>query len=205
MRYDALHSGVCCLLSALLTANNGLPLVLEHAHPVGRNLQHDFQLGPAVLLSAVRPSAARLSAVRPASTPPTGGGRSSQPPSGECSAAVLAVTPHIHLVWFGFEFTMLPPDSPGPEQDDSPSACGSLARMADNRPLDNVRLIDDGRRVDDGRLFGDESSAVVSPRQDAQAATDGLVNPSARRTARDVAALPLCDTARHERSGVQLI
>jgi len=177
MRNSAMHGGICWLLSGLLTASNGLPLVLEHAHPVGQNLQHDFNRGMAEL---------------PANGLP-GGTRSSRPRGCECSAAVLAVTPHIHLVWFGFEFTLLAPDGAGPEQDQSTSACGSFARMADNRPLDNGRLLDRG------------SSAFTPPAINERAITSGLVAPPARRAARDVASLPLCDTARHERSGVQLI
>jgi hypothetical protein len=177
-RFGVLQAGFCWLLSGLLTANNGLPLVLEHAHAVGQNLQHDFNRGMATV---------------PVSGQPTGGTRTSQPRWRECSAVVLAVTPHIHLVWFGFEFTLLPPDGAGPEQDDSTSACGSFARIADNCLLDN------GRPLKGGVL------AVVPPTPNEPSVTSGLAAPPAHGAARDVASLPLCDTARHKRSGVQLI
>ena len=178
MRIGAVQAGVCWLLSGLLTANNGLPLVLEHAHAVGQNLQHDFSRGMAAF---------------PANGRPTGGTRSLQPRGRECSAAVLAVTPHIHLVWFGFEFTLLPPDGAGPEQDSSSSACGSFARMADNS------LLDSGRPLEGGL------SAVVPPTPNEPSVNGGLGAPPSHGAARDIASLPLCDTARHERSGVQLI
>jgi hypothetical protein len=181
MRFGTVQGGVCWLLSGLLTANNGLPLVLEHAHVVGQNLQHDFNRGIVV---------------PPASRVPTGGTQSTQPRARECSAAVLAVTPHIHLVWFGFEFTLLPPDGAGPEQDDSSSACGSFARIVDNRPLDNCQF-NNGRQLDGGLL------AVVPPTP--PSFTGGMGPQPAHGAARDAASLPLCDTARHERSGVQLI
>src|SRR5438445_3097588 len=108
--------GVCWLLSAVLTANNGLPFTLEHAHPVGKNLQHDHRYGSVLASSPQR----------------------SPPSDVESTTSIFAVTAHIHLVWLGFEFTVLPTGEQGAGEDDSPSVGASLVRLADH-PLFDIQ------------------------------------------------------------------
>jgi hypothetical protein len=170
MQFRAIRSAACCLLTGVLTANNGLPLALEHAHPVGRNLKHDVGRGHGLPLHAQRES-----------------GR-------ECSASILSVTAHVHLVWLGFEFTLLPPDDTDNDPDDTPPASISLARL-----IDNSLSIEFDQAVGP-HLFAIDSS-LDAVRRLKPAATAKQTEASEWR----FASLPLCDTARHERSGVQLI
>ncbi|HEV3023985.1 MAG TPA: hypothetical protein VGX76_16030 [Pirellulales bacterium] len=183
MRFRALQPGACCLLTVVLAANNGLPLALEHAHPVGRNLQHDFKPDFA------NPTNGGRMVARPAIERGTPGDRGR-----ECMASVFAVTAHVHLVWLGFEFTLLPPAVPTDDQDDSPPpASVSLARLVDNCLWLEV-----------GRASPPRAIAVDPLTRPALAEAGAPIHP-AGPAARNVAALPLCDAARHERSGVQLI
>jgi hypothetical protein len=148
---------VSAALLAILAAQNGLPLMLEHAHPVGLNLQHNSQ---------------RI-AVQPTVSLPG-------------PAALVAVTPHIHLVWFGFEFTLLPPLSAPSETDAPPAASISLVRLADDSLLASNPT--------------SEFSVVF-----VETATSSELSPSASRAQPTIpSGRLLCDKARHERSGVQL-
>jgi hypothetical protein len=149
-------------------ANNGLPCVLQHAHPVGQNLQHNIPISATAH-------------------------RTSPEASCECSASLIAVTRHVHLVWFGFEFTLFSPDEPGSDQGDSALLGKALVRLAENQLHEFAH--ESGWAVD-----VKSDSPIVAP----TALFERPIRP-APRPILHVAALPLCDTARHERSGVQLI
>lgn len=177
--FPLLHHGLCVILSAALLLTNGLPMAVQHAHPVGANLSHHthpaiFAPVASALDSIERRSPARRNmvlAVAPSS--------------------ITEVTEHIHLLWLGMEFTLPAPKGHQPNTSVTVSAGGLLARLADQGAIDAgapsaVRLLADFPWVSE--LFPSLSSRAAQ------------ADPP-----RDFASLPLCDTARHARSGVQLI
>jgi hypothetical protein len=106
------------------------------------------------------------------------------------------VTAHVHVTWFGWELTL-----PAP---------------ADSRPLDPYCDTGFGPAVGVLVRIGNDQPVVNGPAalawtwfMPAPAAepmlTDRGSAESVRRSASMAIAAPLCDTARHERSGVQLI
>lgn len=159
-----LHNAACWLLSAVLLLTNGLPLAVQHAHEVGDDLNHHSHQFDRF---------SRTSAA-----------------SAVCDAesTVGAVTDHVHLLWFGWELTILPPKG-GPAVP-APSISGGALLAKLDTSSSSVR---------------DVVSAVVallSPRLLDAAQLIGRTNRATQP--RHLAALPLCDTARHLRSGVQL-
>ena len=172
--FPLLHHGLCVILSAALLLTNGLPMAVQHAHPVGANLSHHTH--PAVFAPVVSAldSAARRNmvlAVAPSS--------------------ITEVTEHIHLLWLGMEFTLPAPKGHQPNTSVTVSAGGLLARLADQGALD-VGAQSAVRLVADFPWVGELSPSLSSRAAPAD-------------PPRDFASLPLCDTARHARSGVQLI
>lgn len=168
--FQLLHHSLCVILSAALLLTNGLPMAVQHAHPVGKNLSHhthDTGFAPDRSLS---PHRERLPVIG--------------------SASLTEVTEHIHLLWLGMEFTLPAPKGHEPDKSVSPSGACVLARLNDqcSSELDSTPspcvLVD-------GIFLGDVFC--------------GIHVPAAEVRPRDLASLPLCDTALHARSGVQLI
>lgn len=168
--YRLLHHGLCAILSAALLLTNGLPMAVQHAHPVGKNLSHHTHDTGFASHGSMSPHREHLPVI--------------------ASASLTEVTEHIHLLWLGMEFTLPAPKGHEPDKSVSPSGACVLARLNDQcaSELDSTPspcvLVDD--------LFLSEAFCVISA-------------PAAEVRPRELASLPLCDTARHARSGVQLI
>lgn len=104
-------------------------------------------------------------------------------------STVAAVTDHVHLLWFGWELTF--PPAKGDRSVPAPSISGGgLLAKVDTR---------------DGAAHEVVCPilSLVSPRWFDAAELSNHTNHSMQP--RSLAALPLCETARHLRSGVQLI
>lgn len=170
--FRLLHHGLCVTLSAALLLTNGLPMAVQHAHPVGANLSHHtHELGYAPASNVDLFARQDALAVAPAS--------------------ITEITEHIHLLWLGMEFTLPAPKGHQPDTSVTASAGGMLARLADQGACDS------GSKpvptsLADLPVIGGLKNVVTPPRVEV-----------VRR--RELASLPLCDAARHARSGVQLI
>lgn len=107
----------------------------------------------------------------------------------DADGIMAGVTEHVHLLWFGWELTFAPAKGGKPVSTPSLSGGGLLAKV-------DVRA---GVTRDGVCAW----IAIVSPRVLDVAEWSGR----ARQISppRNLASLPLCDTARHLRSGVQLI
>lgn len=166
--FRLLHNLVCWLLSAVMLLTNGLPVAVQHAHDVGDNPyhhSHQLPIGPDVIRH--------------------------MPAIGEADTSVIAVTEHVHMLWLGWEVTILPPKGGRPSPSPSTAAVGMLAKLVETENGD-----DDGLRT---AIEATPYIASISPSITVDAKTV-FADSSVR-----VAALPLCETARHLRSGVQLI
>src|SRR5215469_13580861 len=103
-----LHNGVCWLLSAVLLLTNGWPVAIRHAHDVGDNPYHHSHRTVGLILH----------------TPPS---------VGDADGQVSGVTEHVHMLWFGWEVTVLPPKGPRP----APTvAVGVPSQQGDRNPLE---------------------------------------------------------------------
>ncbi|HVA51636.1 MAG TPA: hypothetical protein VNH11_35170 [Pirellulales bacterium] len=163
-----LRDGICWLLSAVLLLTNGWPVAIQHAHDLGENPYHHSHRGEVVADAVDR-----------------------TPSIGDPSAAVSGVTEHVHMLWLGWEVTILPTKGCRPDSSPSAVAAGMLAEVVEKCSTE----------TDVVGVFAANtpfvSSVTLPPPLDAASIhADALPR---------VAALPLCDTARHLRSGVQLI
>lgn len=166
--FHLLHNSICWLLSAVMLLTNGLPVAVRHAHDVGDNPYHHSHRLP------IEPNAIRHAAA-----------------IGNADTTVIAVTEHVHMLWLGWEVTILPPKGGRPSPSPSAAAVGMLAK-----------LVEISAGADDGSgtpAVNAPFVAYVVPPADIDSSTV-FADSSSR-----VAALPLCDIARHLRSGVQLI
>jgi hypothetical protein len=156
------HDGVCCLLSAVLLLTNGWPMAVQHAHDVGDNPY--FHTHAAIY--------------RPAADMSCAAG------DGELSS----VTEHVHLLFFGWELTIVPPKGCRPS---CPSGTGSgmLAQLVVKSGSDRDNIAVPVSALHTLCILGQSGHSHIAPRL---------------ADLRHIAALPLCDTARHLRSGVQL-
>jgi hypothetical protein len=155
------HNGVCWFLSAVLLLTNGWPVAIQHAHDVGGNpYAHSHRAAPFDFTAS--------------------------PSIGEADGEVSGVTEHVHMLWLGWEVTVVPPKGARP----SPPAAAVLAQQAGRGPVE----------CDASVAWSAVSTVAVVA--EPVAPPDGL--PALRDSGHRVAALPLCDTARHLRSGVQL-
>jgi hypothetical protein len=159
-----LHDGVCWFLSAVLLLTNGWPVAIQHAHDVGNNPYHHSHGLDRLAAIAVTPAVS------------------------EVDGAVTGVTEHVHMLWFGWELTIVPPKGCRPSPCPSAAAAGLLARV-EKTSGDRDTLTSQDLQV--------LASFVAQPNR-----TNARVRPS--DSVLNIAALPLCDTARHLRSGVQL-
>lgn len=166
-----LHHGLCVTLSAALLLTNGLPMAVQHAHPVGTNLSHHTHDAQVAWNDAAAMDQERVTSLSPAS--------------------LTEVTEHIHLLWLGMEFTLPAPKGHKPDTRVSGSGTGMLARLTDQgtaeaSPTPLPLFHSDAVLIGEALPYGFAPLAQVG-------------------AARDIASLPLCDAARHARSGVQLI
>jgi hypothetical protein len=90
---------------------------------------------------------------------------------------------HVHLTVFGFDFTLPAETDEGDDDGGCPVCLSAEYASVDSKPAPSGFVPLDGTLADQGHLLP-------------------AVAPFRCRTA---IAAPLCDTARHERSGVQLI
>ncbi|HEX5445367.1 MAG TPA: hypothetical protein VFW87_16195 [Pirellulales bacterium] len=170
-----LHHGLCVTLSAALLLTNGLPMAVQHSHPVGANLSHHtHDAGLAWDARRARNDTAAVHQERVALSP----------------ASLTEVTEHIHLLWLGMEFTLPAPKGHKPDTKVSGSGAGMLARLTD-QGASEASPAPSPLVLADAALIGEAVCDCFSP----------TVHLGPSRT---VASLPLCDTARHARSGVQL-
>lgn len=169
--FRLLHHGLCVTLSAALLLTNGLPMAVQHAHPVGTNLSHHWHEPPVTGLDAAAAHQEHVAALSPAS--------------------LTEVTEHIHLLWLGMEFTLPAPKGPKSDTRVSGTGAGMLARLTDQGAAE-------ASPAPSPLLFAD--LALIGA-----ACCDVFPRMAQVGVSRDVASLPLCDTARHARSGVQLI
>jgi hypothetical protein len=158
-----LHDGACWLLSAVLLLTNGLPVAIQHAHDVGdQPYHHSHHTGHVPTSTLCDPD-----------------------------AAVASVTEHVHMLWFGWELTIVPPKGSRPVPCPSLTAGGIL-----------TQVVAKGGGHADGELT--QFAQIVIPGFQ-QPTGCSPVATGLSIECRPLAALPLCDTARHLRSGVQLI
>ncbi|HUG90732.1 MAG TPA: hypothetical protein VML55_07865 [Planctomycetaceae bacterium] len=114
------------------------------------------------------------------------------PPDTDSFALAHASEPHVHVTLLWLEWS-LPVGSPD-RRSGTDTASGGLDWTL-------VRLVDDASRpdaagIDHARLVAQSVTAAIDPSPD--------LARTANATPRPLAAHPLCDAARHERSGVQL-
>jgi hypothetical protein len=159
------HDGVCWLLSTVLLLTNGWPLVIQHAHDVGQDPYHHSHRFDRLSrdFEAVVVS--------------------------DPDGAVAAVTEHVHLLWLGWEVTILPPKGGQPAPTPSDAAVASLAQ------------VDSKTGAENGAMAQYFAELAVAFNGDSLAGSEVAHQSGPRRS---LAALPLCDAARHLRSGVQL-
>lgn len=162
-----LHDGVCWLLSAVLLLTNGWPVAIQHAHDVGDDVYHHTHQTDHLV-----------------------SGAGSFASIGEIGGAVSGVTEHVHMLWFGWEVTVVPPKGSKPSPLPSSAAVGMLAQVGQKDAAGMCQVATPGLAV--------APAFAVEPCQ-----RGDVSRPS--YSMRRVAALPLCDSARHLRSGVQLI
>jgi hypothetical protein len=162
-----LHHCVSWLLSAVLLLTNGWPVAIRHAHDVGGNLYHHSHRTDV-----------RASAIETAEY------------VGQVGGAVSGVTEHVHMLWLGWELTIVSPKGGGTNPCPSAAAVGILANLVEraSAELDAAAM----------PLISMPVVAFDSPPTHLNATVRA-------NSAGHVAALPLCDSARHLRSGVQLI
>ena len=106
------------------------------------------------------------------------------------ASEISDAVPHRHLVWFGLEI-ILPVTPNGRPNDDG----------QDDLSEDYVRLI---VRDWSGELTGNAALHWIAVHHDGPS-RDALAFSRAGFLSTPASCNPLCDTARHERSGVQLI
>ncbi|HVX15041.1 MAG TPA: hypothetical protein VHC22_27870 [Pirellulales bacterium] len=104
--------------------------------------------------------------------------------------AVAGVTDHVHMLWLGWEVVVLPPKGCRPSPCPSATASGMLAQHVEKNAHDRFDWISSNVQA----LTACTAESISS------ACAVWLESDSIMR----VAALPLCETARHLRSGVQL-
>jgi hypothetical protein len=107
--------------------------------------------------------------------------------SDQADNEVSGVTEHVHMLWLGWEVTIVPPKGSKP----TPPAAAVLSQQADRNPAE----------CDAAVVWLATSPVVVG----AYPVNTPDLAPQRADSGYHVAALPLCDTARHLRSGVQLI
>ena len=157
-----LHNGVCWLLSAVLLLTNGWPVAVQHAHDVGDNPQYHTHTATYRHAADTR---CRVS-------------------DGELSS----VTEHVHLLFLGWELTIVPPKGCRPSCP-SGTASGILAQLV----------------ARSGPERDSVAAPVAAPFTLCLLERSGHSRVATQHTdLRPIAALPLCDTARHLRSGVLL-
>ncbi|OYV87725.1 MAG: hypothetical protein B7Z73_09700 [Planctomycetia bacterium 21-64-5] len=163
-----LHESICWLLSAVLLLTNGWPVAIQHAHDLGENPYHHSHRGELVADAVGR-----------------------MPSMGHADAAVSGVTEHVHMLWLGWEVTILPLKGARSDSSPSPVAAGMIAKVVEKCSTE----------TDVVGVFVANTPLVCSISLPLQLDAASIRAGALPR----VAALPLCDTARHLRSGVQLI
>lgn len=171
MRRSWLQTTLAETVAVVMLLSTGFSPALRHAHPGGDQPHH------------------RHSRLLPPFSPHPAGG---MPGAAEIASAEHE-TPHLHVAWFGLEFTFL---------DGCP---GSDAGTEDPVPRDGVLV-----QLQHDCLFNvsdqavDRTMLIFVPHVLSLACGAAvIVEPSI--SAAPVKGPPLCDRARHERSGVQLI
>jgi hypothetical protein len=175
MKPGLVHHGIAWLLSAALLLTNGLPISVEHAHHISGSLAHHEHVGQAVAC-AVRPIKLAEAA----------------------QASMDDITDHLHLLWLGWEFTVPTPQDqePGTHAAASSELLARLETLGDSH---SATTVDDPADADCMGLPTSPAPASIIA-GDSGSASFFCSAPAARH----LAALPLCDAARHARSGVQL-
>jgi hypothetical protein len=166
---------VCLLLTATLLAPGTLPLGLAHAHP-GANRPHHHH-DDEVGLGAPGDDVPYDDCHRP------------EPPGPVIESTS---TPHVHLSWFGLELTI--PGASGTGHAGDGDQGGTIIAPARGQDMADARA-------------GETLPSLIPLLIDLSLPTWVGRPPSAppsRPAPTPNASPPLCDSARHERSGVQL-
>lgn len=175
------QQGVCWLMLAVLLFTGGMPVVIRHAHAVDhdRDLERHHPEDYLALAPAAR--------WQP-ETPQDGAEHD--------PGCLLPVAAHVHLFVFGLEFTFEAGSRRGGGDESNGSAPKSsmLARLIEADRL-HLQAADDSDSVP----VADRAAVPAS-------ASPGFAQQPPRRFIfPPLISRPLCDSARHERSGVQLI
>jgi hypothetical protein len=108
----------------------------------------------------------------------------------DATGTVAGVTDHVHLLWLGWELVVLSPKGCRPSSCPSATAAGMLPQHAEKISSDRHALTAPNMQILAAIAHEPVSFADVLRRT-----SDSVLH---------IAALPLCETARHLRSGVQL-
>ncbi len=189
------QTGFCWLLSAVFAAANGLPMAVHHEHELPGGLDHHHSASAAAGNRHSHEHCHGASHSHRADAAATAGSASRDENPVAARGELFAVVSHRHVFWFGFEFTFLATSDDGASPDaaaptTSPAALGSLSRLLD------------------GNLLSAERTTIAAPLalQAVQPAPFAANTPAhlTTRAQQPLVSAPLCDAARHERSGVQL-
>jgi hypothetical protein len=166
------------LLVAAMLAWSFSPPLLQHAHEGGSEHHHHADAACAPTADAhLRHHASHREQSRSVPVTPK---------------AIAEETSHLHFEWLGFRLTLPDTESPANQGDDHRCKSKLLFVQASRS---SAPLVHSGSRLD--------ASPLVLP-LNAMAADMAATGPAVSGSLLPVVSLPLCDRARHERSGVQL-
>jgi hypothetical protein len=174
MRKRLSRKAVCFLLSAWVLAWGIVPPAIRHAHEAGEDRRHRHD----------------SAAIQGQGEQWQGADKDTPEAGSEVSSATLRrLVVHLHWSLLVIDFSVAVPEN-GPSDDRDGGAKPTILRFVDSVPQPAL----------DNNGFAGDSPATVSPLDFKPwvAATSSRRHPSLLRSA------PLCDRARHERSGVQL-
>jgi hypothetical protein len=168
------------LLAATVLAWSLSPPQVQHSHQVGADLSHRHDCADANHdATNAAPHSLYASDFGPSHSAAT-------VPNGICGEAS-----HLHFQWLGFRLTF--PDDDSPTKKGRDHSTSRLLFVQAGRG--SILQVHTGNRLD-------TSAALVCP--DATTADIAAVGPAVCCSSPPVTSQPLCDRARHERSGVQL-
>ncbi len=169
-----------CLLSASLLVWSLAPPAVQHEHAGGTDLSHHHDRADAV-----------PDAIHGACRLHRGNGWGQTDSAAAASKAIAGQASHFHFDWLGFRLMFPDPDSPTDKGQDH-STPKLLFIQAGRDSVPQVHL---GSRLD-------KSLSLSSP--DGIAIETAVACPATSCSFLRITSHPLCDRARHERSGVLL-
>lgn len=192
MLHGSAQTAARWLLSAMLALSGLAPPAIEHAHRDG-DRAHGYHREHGAVIGSWDHDADHATG-----HPHHHADHGARLGQGSLAVAHLEVEPaagspvvHRHLLWLGFELTLPAPAEKQPYDEGAGSGGETFVRLIGEQPPELAR----------------PALAVDRPPAPLAAPPERITAASARQSlaATAVVAAPLCDTARHERSGVQLI